>query len=396
MDTHQQAIDTGTAYGRQAPGHDAMLTEVGPGTPCGEFMRRYWQPAALSSEANATPRQVRLLGEDLILFRDGQGRAGLVHARCAHRGTTLYYGKVEERGIRCCYHGWLFDVEGNCLDQPCELEGGVHRDKARQPWYPVRERYGIVFAYMGPPAKQPVLPRFDILEDVPEGQELIAFDNGLGTGGDGPGLIAPCNWLQHWENIMDPFHVAILHSAFSGTQFVPEMAVMPEVSFSYVAAGVRSTQIRRLDAGRVLRRVTEVMFPSLRLVPSPLLAPGPSDSIGWTVPVDDTHYKIITAMKVSAGGAPPRGSVYDGKRWSELGEAEHQSMPGDYEAQTGQGKITLHSEENLATTDQGVGMLRRLLRQQIETVAAGGDPAGVVFDVAGETVPIATGNYFSG
>src|SRR5665213_1488847 len=168
MDTHRQTIDTGTAYGRTAPTHDAMLTEVGPGTPCGEFMRRYWQPAALSSEANATPRQVRLLGEDLILFRDGQGRAGLVHARCAHRGTTLYYGKVEERGIRCCYHGWLFDVEGNCLDQPCEPEGGVHRDKARQPWYPVQELYGIVFAYLGPPEKQPALPRYDILENVPE------------------------------------------------------------------------------------------------------------------------------------------------------------------------------------------------------------------------------------
>jgi nitrite reductase/ring-hydroxylating ferredoxin subunit len=359
-------------------------------------MRRYWQPVALAADATVTPRQVRLLGEDLILFRDGQGRAGLVYSRCTHRGTTLYYGKVEEHGIRCCYHGWLFDVEGNCLDQPCEPEGGVHRDKARQPWYPVQERYGIVFAYMGPPSRQRALPRYDILENVPEGQELIAFDNGLGTGGDGSGLIAPCNWLQHWENIMDPFHVAILHSAFSGTQFVPEMAVMPEVDFTYVETGVRSTQIRRLDGGRLLRRVTEVMFPSLRLVPSPLLAPGPSDAVGWTVPVDNTHYKIITAMKVKAGGAPPRGSVYDGKRWSQLDEAEHQAMPRDYEAQTGQGAITLHSEENLMTTDKGVGMLRRLLRQQIETVASGGDPAGVAFGAAQPPVRIATGNYFSG
>jgi hypothetical protein len=101
-------------------------------------------------------------------------------------------------------------------------------------------------------------------------------------------------------------------------------------------------------------------------------------------------------MKVKAGGAPPRGSVYDGKRWSQLGEVEHQAMPGDYEAQTGQGAITLHSEENLTTTDKGVGMLRRLLRQQIETVASGGDPAGVAFGAASPPVRIATGNYFSG
>ena len=92
----------------------------------------------MSTHATDTPRQVRALGEDLILFRDGAGRAGLVHARCCHRGTTLYYGKVEERGIRCCYHGWLFDAEGHCLEQPCEPEGGLFRDKVRQPWYPVR------------------------------------------------------------------------------------------------------------------------------------------------------------------------------------------------------------------------------------------------------------------
>ena len=102
-----------------------------------------------------------MLGEDLILFRDKTGRPGLVQARCAHRGTTLYYGKVEERGIRCCYHGWLFDVEGRCLEQPCEPEGGRFRDRVRQPWYPVQELYGLVFAYMGPPEKKPVLPRYD-------------------------------------------------------------------------------------------------------------------------------------------------------------------------------------------------------------------------------------------
>jgi nitrite reductase/ring-hydroxylating ferredoxin subunit len=384
-----------TAYGRPTPTHDADLTEVGAGTPCGEWLRRFWQPVATSAQATTRPQKVRVLGEDLILFRDRKGRPGLLYPRCMHRGTTLFYGKVEDEGIRCCYHGWLFGVDGTCLDQPCEPEHGLHREVARQPWYPVEERYGLVFAYLGPPEKKPVLPRYDILENLASGQELRASDNGLGTGGDGAGLTPPCNWLQHWENIMDPFHVVILHGTFSGTQFVDAMAVVPEVSFTPRPTGVRSTQVRKLDGGRVLRRVTEVMVPSLRLVPSPVLEPGPSNGIGWTVPVDDTHYKILNVAKMTKGAPPPRGSLYDGKRWSELTAEQHQDMPGDYEAQVGQGAIALHSEEHLATSDKGIAILRRFLRAEIAQVARGGDPAGVIFDPAHEMVRIETGNFFS-
>ena len=118
------AVDTGTAYGRPAPTSRRELTEVGPGTPMGNLLRRYWHPIGLAGDATATPRKVRVLGEDLILFRDGQGRPGLVYPHCSHRGASLYYGKVEDRGIRCCYHGWVFDVQGHCMEQPCEPEGG--------------------------------------------------------------------------------------------------------------------------------------------------------------------------------------------------------------------------------------------------------------------------------
>ena len=145
------------------------LTEVGRGTPMGELLRRYWHPVGLAADATDTPRKVRVLGEDLILFRDRQRPApACCTPRCCHRGTTLYYGKVEERGIRCCYHGWLFDVEGHCLEQPCEPDGGAVRDKVRQPWYPVQERYGLIFAYLGPPEKKPVLPRYECLESMDE------------------------------------------------------------------------------------------------------------------------------------------------------------------------------------------------------------------------------------
>src|SRR5258708_5544573 len=164
----------GTAYGRPPPHSDDLLVRVGPHTPCGEYLRRYWHPLALSSDATASPRKVRILGEDLILFRDGKGRPGLLYPRCMHRGTTLYYGHIENRGIRCCYHGWLFDVEGNCLEQPCEPEDGRLRDRVRQPWYPVQELYGPDFAYTGPAEKKPLLPRSKCLEVRAAGEFIAA------------------------------------------------------------------------------------------------------------------------------------------------------------------------------------------------------------------------------
>ena len=281
---------TGTAYGRPKQSHDATLAEVGPGTACGEFMRRYWHPVGLSSEATTVPKPVRLLGEDLVLFRDRRGRPGLLYPRCMHRGTTLYYGRVEDEGIRCCYHGWLFDVEGRCLDQPCEAKGGKHKDKIRQPWYPVAEQYGLIWAYMGPPERIPLLPKYDIFENLSPGELLEPFDTGLGTGGNGEGLTPPCNWLQHWENIVDPYHVVVLHCSFSGNQFVPEMAVMPKLRWEYVSSGVAVISDRSLDDGQLLHRVTHARLPTLRLVPQPRLQPGPLDVIGWTIPIDDTHY----------------------------------------------------------------------------------------------------------
>ena len=170
MSSAADAGADGRAYGRPTGSVDADLTSVGPGTPGGELLRRYWHPVAVSDEATNVPRAIRILGEDLILFRDGTGNPGLVTPRCVHRGTTLLYGKVEDIGIRCCYHGWLFDSEGNCVDQPCEPERGQHRERYRQPWYPVQERYGLVFAYLGPADRQPALPRYDIFEDLAPGR----------------------------------------------------------------------------------------------------------------------------------------------------------------------------------------------------------------------------------
>jgi nitrite reductase/ring-hydroxylating ferredoxin subunit len=394
MDSQEldQALDEGTAYTRKPPTYRAELAEVGRGTPMGELLRRYWHPVGLSSHATGTPREVRMLGEDLVLFRDGSGRPGLVWARCCHRGTTLYYGKVEDRGIRCCYHGWLFDVKGRCLDQPCEPDGGArHREGVRQPWYPVEERYGLVFAYMGSPEKKPVLPRFDALEELGAGEFIDVDDTSIGSGGD---AIAPCNWLQHFENVMDPYHVPILHGTFSGTQFVPAMNLMPEVVFELTPRGVKSSSTRKLDGGKVMYRVTEVVLPTLRVVPNPYVGSyGKVESIGWTIPIDDTHYRIYTAGRVREKGVllPRSPDVAKRKPWRDMTREERRAAPNDWEAQTGQGPITFHSEENLRTSDRGILALRRLLARQLDVIAAGQDPIGVHFDEASAYVRLEAG-----
>jgi nitrite reductase/ring-hydroxylating ferredoxin subunit len=387
-------FDEGTAYGLAPAIHDRALTEVGAGTPMGELLRRYWHPVGLAADANAEPRPVRVLGEDLILFRDGRGRPGLLHPRCAHRGASLVYGRVEPDGLRCCYHGWMFDVQGRCVDQPCEPDhGAALRGNVRQPWYPVQERYGLVFAYLGPPERKPLLPRYDVLEDLGPGEFLEADDSSLGGGG--PPVI-PCNWLQHFENVVDSFHVPILHGVFSGTQFVPAMAQMPTVQWSDAGHGVRAESWRTLDGGGRLHRITEAVLPTLRVVPSPRLGRfGAAESIGWVLPIDDTHFRIYVAGRVTTAGDIGRmRSKMNGKFWWELTEAEHRRFPGDYEAQVGQGPIAAHSAEHLRTSDRGIALLRRLLRQQLDIVAAGGDPVGVERDAARERVSLAhCGNF---
>jgi phenylpropionate dioxygenase-like ring-hydroxylating dioxygenase large terminal subunit len=138
MTITQRDRDLGTAYALHEPATRTELTSVARGTPMGELMRRYWHPVGLASDATDIPRKVRVLGEDLILFRDRRGNPGLLHARCCHRGTTLYYGKVEDDGIRCCYHGWKFDTEGNCLEQPVSPMAACSRTRSASPGTPSR------------------------------------------------------------------------------------------------------------------------------------------------------------------------------------------------------------------------------------------------------------------
>jgi phenylpropionate dioxygenase-like ring-hydroxylating dioxygenase large terminal subunit len=380
----------GDAYTRPAPTFRGELTAVGRGTPMGELLRRYWHPVGLVADASETPRRVRVLGEDLILFRDRIGRPGLAYPRCIHRGASLFYGRTEERGIRCCYHGWLFDVEGRCLEQPGKLGTGQPPGNLRQPVYPLEERYGLIFAYLGPHERKPLLPRYDILETLGPDEHIEADDSSIGSGGP---AIVPCNWLQHFENVMDPFHVPTLHGSFSGTQFNDHMNLMPKVQFASSVDRVSSVQLRLLPSGRTHRRITEAVLPTVRAVANPRAdSDGSCSLLGWVLPLDDTSFRIYSAGRVTAPGALQQiRSRFNGKLWSELTQEEHQRFPGDYEAQVGQGEVTFHSEEHLVSTDRGVAQLRTLLGRQVEAVARGEDPGGLRFPGSTDLIEIAAG-----
>jgi hypothetical protein len=226
-----------------------------------------------------------------------------------------------------------------------------------------------------------VLPRYEALDVLDEGEFVDADDTSIGSGG---AAVAPCNGLQHFENVLEAYHVPILHGTFSGTQFTEAMNKIPKVKWDYTERGVKTFSTRRLDDGRVMERTTEVMLPTVRVVPNPFVGKyGRVESIGWTLPIDDTHYRIYTAGRVREKGVfLPRGAgaATNRRRWADMTPAERRDFPGDWEAQTGQGPITFHSEENLATSYQGIVMLRRMLTRQVEAVEQGGDPVGVSFD----------------
>ena len=180
------------------------LTRVGPETPAGELLRRYWMPIAPKAEVDELRiRPVRLLGEDLVVFKDGLGRYGLLAERCSHRSASLCYGRIDNDGLRCPYHGWKYDVTGKCLDQPAEPPGSTYKDSIQHAAYPVQEAGGVLFGYLGP-APAPLLPRYDVLarEDWVRRVEVHP--------------VLDCNWLQPMENAVDPAHLYWLHGYTGG------------------------------------------------------------------------------------------------------------------------------------------------------------------------------------
>lgn len=392
------ATNVSSGYGKIAhvPEVDETLTHVRFGTPMGELLRRAWQPVCLSEELRDLPKRIKILGEDLVAFRDRGGRVGVLDAHCIHRGTSLEYGRIEERGIRCCYHGWHFDVDGRCLQQPGEPATSRYKDEVCQPAYPVTEFAGLVFVYMGPLDKQPVFPLYDNLKE--DGAVLTTYRN------YSRGIVAECNWLQIQENVMDPVHTAILHSMINRTHFIDAFAAMPELKFEETEMGMKYIRTSVLPSGRQLVRVLEIFMPNVRAVSETLLSTDPNHeqakTIGWWVPVDDTHTIgfHVEALRVVDGKPVPsslatapvgRTSATSAPRTS---YEDTQRDPDDCEAQISQRPIAVHALEHRGTSDLGIVMYRRLLRNALKDIAAGRTPKGIIADPSKQCIKVVAGN----
>ncbi len=236
-------------YHREIPTDEKELTHVGPGTPCGEYLRRFWQPVAMSDELKALPQAIKVMGEELVLFRHHSGGVGCLELHCSHRGTSLEFGLIEESGIRCCYHGWLFGVDGRILDTPGEPPESTYKDRLCHGAYPVHEAIGLVFENMGPPEKRPPFPSYDTW-NIP-GHCFQPIEKN----------ITPCNWLQMADNFHDPVHTRFLHS-IGGPQIGELMAVPAEIDWLESPIGIIVIETRRVR-GKIWVHMDECIIPNI-------------------------------------------------------------------------------------------------------------------------------------
>ncbi len=350
---------------RERPAVDEELTRVGPGTPCGEYLRRFWQPVILASELGPVPRRLRILGEDLVAFRDKSGAIGLLELHCPHRGTSLEFGLVGDKGIRCCYHGWLIDCDGIILETPGEPADSTLKDRLCHGAYPVHEHEGLVFAYLGPPDKRPDFPVLDTW-DLPGYRQIARAPT-----------LWECNWLQVKENAMDPAHLAFLHTLPGSEGFTEDLAALGEWDWMETPVGMVYIDTRR-QADRVWVRVADFILPNIHQFPPNADPMALRNSVNrpmattWAVPLDDTHTMQIGYYRAPEGKAFRQGAGFgqDASRPYE----ERQRIPGDYDAQTSiHGGVARHGLEHLASTDRGVIMMRNLIRHGIRAVKNGED-----------------------
>jgi len=349
-----------------------LLSRVGPGTPAGELLRRYWFPVAFAHElSDEKPTYyVRLLGEDLVLFKDKSGKVGLIADHCAHRGASLMYGRVEERGISCAYHGWLYDTHGNCLECPAEPAGSMFHLTVRQVAYPVQRMAGLYWAYLGP-EPVPAMPKYDILVRR-DGRHTVQMRGQL-----------DCNYFQAMENSVDPAHLQILHQSTAGRGRTPESTTRgfteDVIGFDFFLTDYGVMKHREYRDGRIDEH--PLIFPNI-------LRQG--NGIEIRVPRDDTHMWIYEIRFIPL----PDGELAPEDEEPEYVEQQPHKDPmtamhpfavhrmnqvdaQDYMAWETQGAIPDRSVERLATTDRGVVLLRNLFKEQIERVQQGLDPMGV-------------------
>jgi phenylpropionate dioxygenase-like ring-hydroxylating dioxygenase large terminal subunit len=377
MDTHE-TTPTKRSGGRKAmarpysgylqrtpPEPERRLTEVGPGTPMGEYFRRFWHPICLSEEIGDVPKNIRILGEDLIVFRDKSGNVGLFQPYCCHRGAHLENAIVSERGLRCCYHGWLFDVDGTVLETPGEPPHSRLKEKVFQGAYPAIEIKGLVHAYMGPSELQPHPPHYDLF-DVP-GAKFSPFSTPY-----------PNNWLQSHENNVDPVHTVFLHGRIT-EHFGEPFAVLPHIVWdvSHNGDGLHHLDGRRIDPDTVWIRFVHTLVPGSSFIPSTWeLGDAPlyhqrTLYMRFTVPTDDENTNVL-GWRVHGEGFPgghpeqmgPGRTDMEGQvdRADTLSYKEMQLTPDDFQVQGslwGGQTLPYHHSEHLGTTDRGVTLMRK-------------------------------------
>lgn len=355
---------------------DAEITHIDRGTPCGEYLRRFWQPVMLSSELGDLPKKITLLGEDLVLFRDKSGDLGLFHKHCAHRGASLEYGIIADHGLICCYHGWHYAIDGTLIRAGSEPESSpVHR-RVVQGAYPTHEFEGVIFAYMGPTGAIPPFPQFDTLLD--EGVEKIPFS-----------ITTHCNWLQVYENTQDPIHVLHLHARSSGVQFGAASGIDQMIEYRDTPLGMINVQTREVGEN-IWIRTTETILPNMNQGGA-IWEEAESEKVfnrsaftRWMVPQDNFVTRTI-GWRLFSNDLDPRNQGdrskvglesidFIGQTKDERSYEESQRQPGDYEAQVSQRPIAIHQLENLASSDRGVARVRQLIRDRIRALQAGTEP----------------------
>jgi phenylpropionate dioxygenase-like ring-hydroxylating dioxygenase large terminal subunit len=377
------------------------LTRVGPGTPMGELLRRFWQPVALADELpeGSAPQPVRLLGEDLVLFRDDRGRVGLLGLSCSHRLVDLSYGRIEDGGLRCIYHGWLYDVHGHCLEQPAEPPGSQFHLTVRHPAYPCREIGGAIWAYLGP-GEPPEFPMYEPFTVLAERRMMRK-------------VFADCNWLQSVEGGIDPSHIQFLHRMFSQPQDakgsgydVPATGdpglegISPLLEVERTGNGLRALALRPYR-GREFLRVTQYLVPNTILVAGNPRSGG-GYNMGWHVPLDDTH-TCRFSLEFACNGPVNRGGA-DQTRFQEIGpnyrtirgpenrylqdrdEMKTRTFAGlgtvitvhDVTACELEGPILDRTRERLGYTDRTVIACRESLIAALDAMDDGEEPAHVL------------------
>jgi len=386
-----------------------LLTRVGPGTAMGALVRRFWLPAMLSPELpgpDCPPVRLRLLGEDLVAFRDSNGQVGVLAANCPHRGASLFFGRNEDRGLRCVYHGWKFDVHGNCVDMPNEPPESNFKHKVSQLAYPAREAGKVVWVYMGPHDPAPELPRLEWT--LVPGDHVYAHKR-----------IQDCSWLQNVEGEVDSSHISFLHrSALRGlgdATTVVQSEGAPRFSVLPTEYGLLIGAQRQASDETDYWRMTQFLLPSFTMIPA---RPGAPIDFTGAVPIDDEHMLGFTVAWRPDKPLTPEDvarietwdyvySEVDPTTFRALRNSANdylidrqgqrtQSYTGikgirdqDHAVQEGMGSIVDRTREHLGSADTAVIHVRRLLLELVEDLQAGREPYAAQH---GETYRVRSGD----